>query len=194
MIKVRNITLRYGDKLVLDDFSMDISMEGITAFTGPSGGGKTSLLRILAGLTKPDSGTVEGISPAETAFLFQENRLLPWRTAAQHITDVLPRERRGEVEQWLAFAELEGEGQTFPAALSGGMARRLALARCGALGGKLLLLDEPFAGVDGERAARMVARLNALGTPVILVSHEPAILDACRRVYPFDGPPLKPLR
>lgn len=191
MIKLDNLTLRYGEKTILENFSLTLPTEGITAFTGPSGCGKTTLLRLLAGLVQPESGTVGGIDPGDTAFLFQENRLLPWRTAAQHITDVLPRERRGEADFWLTFAELEQEHHSLPASLSGGMARRLALARCGALGGKLLLLDEPFTGVDGERAQRILARLKSLGIPVILVSHEPEILAACDRTYTFDGTPLK---
>ena len=190
MIQVQELTLRYGDKLVLDHFSLTVPLSGITGFTGPSGCGKTALLRILAGLTAPDSGTVSGLPPAETAFLFQENRLLPWRTAAQHITDVLPRERRNEVDQWLHFSELDEEFHSFPSSLSGGMARRLALARCAALGGKVLLLDEPFTGVDGERAQRILARLKQMKIPVILVSHEPAVLDACDRIYSFTGIPL----
>lgn len=190
MIEINGLTLSYGDKLVLDHFSMTLPLSGITALAGPSGCGKTSLLRILAGLTKPDSGNVHGLSPAETAFLFQENRLLPWRTSEQHITDVLPRERRNEAAHWLHFAELDEEGHTFPSALSGGMARRLALARCAALGGKVLLLDEPFTGVDGERTQRILARLRQLSTPVILVSHEPNVLAACDRVYTFTGTPL----
>ena len=193
MIQIRDLTLRYGDKPVLDQFSLELSGSGLTALTGPSGCGKTTLLRVLAGLERPDAGTVEGIDPARTAVLFQEDRLLPWRTAEQQIADVLPRERRGEAADWLAFAELEGEGRTRPAALSGGMARRLALARCAALGGNLLLLDEPFTGVDLPRALRLLERLRGLHVPVLLVSHEAAVLDACDRVIALDGPPLRVL-
>lgn len=190
MIEARHLVLAYGDKSVLDDFSMDIPLEGLTALTGPSGCGKTTLLRVLAGLEKPQSGTVSGLDPARTAFLFQENRLLPWRTARQHITDVLPRERRGEADCWLAWAELEGEADTYPAALSGGMARRLALARCAALGGDCLLLDEPFTGVDRERRERLIARLRALDVPILLASHEADVLNACDRTYRLGGVPL----
>ena len=193
MIQIRDLTLRYGDKPVLDQFSLELSGSGLTALTGPSGCGKTTLLRVLAGLERPDAGTVEGIDPTRTAVLFQEDRLLPWRTAEQQIADVLPRERRGEAADWLAFAELEGEGRTRPAALSGGMARRLALARCAALGGSLLLLDEPFTGVDLPRALRLLERLRGLHVPVLLVSHEAAVLDACDRVIALDGPPLRVL-
>ncbi len=190
MIKLENITLRYGEKLVLDRFSLELPGRGFTALSGPSGCGKTTLLRVLAGLAAPECGTVSGIDPARTAFLFQEDRLLPWRTVRQHIADVLPRVRRGEVGKWLAFAEMEGEGDACPAGLSGGMARRLALARCAALGGELLLLDEPFAGVDPARTARMLERLRALDVPVVLASHQPQVLSACEWMIALDGPPL----
>ena len=190
MIKLENITLRYGEKLVLDRFSLELPGRGFTALSGPSGCGKTTLLRVLAGLAAPECGTVSGIDPARTAFLFQEDRLLPWRTVRQHIADVLPRARRGEAGKWLAFAEMEGEGDACPAGLSGGMARRLALARCAALGGELLLLDEPFAGVDPARTARMLERLRALDVPVVLASHQSQVLSACERMIALDGPPL----
>ncbi len=190
MIGLRDITVRYGDKLVLDRFSLDIPAQGLTALSGPSGCGKTTLLRVMAGLAAPGGGAVSGIDPGRTAFLFQEDRLLPWRTAAQHIADVLPRPRRGEAARWLAFAELEGEGGAYPAALSGGMARRLALARCAALGGELLLLDEPFAGVDSERTARILERLRGLGVPIVLATHQPQVLCACDRMIALEGPPL----
>lgn len=190
MIELKKLSLNYGDKQVLQEFSLTLPKEGVIGFTGPSGSGKTSLLRRLAGLVDSE-GTVSGLNGKNTAFLFQENRLLPWRTVEQHITDVLPRERRGEVEGWLALAELEGENKTLPAELSGGMARRLAVARCAALGGEMLLLDEPFTGVDSERAVRMLTALKNIGTPVILVSHEEPVLAVCDRVYTFEGPPLR---
>ncbi len=191
MIKLWNITVCYGEKLILDRFSLEIPRRGLTALSGPSGCGKTTLLRAAAGLAKPSEGSVSGVDPARTAFLFQEDRLLPWRTVYQHITDVLPRSRRGEAGRWLAFAELEGEGNAYPAALSGGMARRLALARCAALGGDLFLLDEPFAGVDQERTARILDRLRGLDVPVVLATHQPQVLAACDRIISLDGPPLR---
>ena len=190
MIGLRDITVRFGDKLVLDRFSLDIPAQGLTALSGPSGCGKTTLLRVMAGLTAPGGGAVSGIDPGRTAFLFQEDRLLPWRTASQHIADVLPRPRRGEAARWLAFAELEGEGGAYPAALSGGMARRLALARCAALGGGLLLLDEPFAGGDSERPARILERLRGVGVPIVLDTHQPQVLCACDQMIALEGLPL----
>ena len=191
MLELDRVTLSYGEKEVLRDFSLSLPLEGITALRGPSGCGKTTLLRCIAGLVRPQGGQITGVSPRETAFLFQENRLFPWRTVGQHIADVLPRERRGEAARWLALAELEGEEAAYPASLSGGMGRRLALARCLALGGELYLLDEPFSGVDPERAERIMGRIRALNTPVLLVSHEATVLALCDRIVELDGPPLR---
>ena len=185
MITLEHITVRFGEKTVLEQFSAVLPETGITALAGPSGCGKTTLLRVLAGLQPVDAGRVA--LPGRACLLFQEDRLLPWRTAGEHIADVLPRARRGEVPRWLALAELEGEAQRYPAELSGGMGRRLALARCLACGGEVLLLDEPFTGVDLPRAARIMA----LEVPVLLSSHQPEILAQCSQVLEVTGPPLQ---
>lgn len=185
-----DVCFSYGEKVILDHFSLSLPDAGITALAGPSGCGKTTLLRVLAGLEHPISGRITGLSLRSAALLFQEDRLFPWRTVEQHLTDVLPRPRWVEVPHWLRLAELEGEERTYPAHLSGGMGRRLALVRTLALGGSLYLLDEPFAGVDPQRADRILSALGELAAPVILVSHEPAVLDRADRVIRLDGPPL----
>lgn len=194
MIAAEQLTLSFEGRAVLNDFSLSLPSSGITALRGPSGCGKTTLLRVLAGLEVPQSGMVTGITPRQTAFLFQENRLLPWRTAMQHLTDVLPSGRHGEAPRWLELVELTGEEHVYPAALSGGMQRRLALARCLALGGALYLLDEPFAGVDADRASRIMARLKQQHLPILLVSHEADVLAQADRVIDLDGPPLSLVR
>lgn len=188
MIEGKDLTVRYGEKKVLDGFSFAWPEEGITALSGPSGCGKTTLLRLLAGLLRPERG--EAVLPGRATLLFQEDRLLPWRTAEQHIADVLPRERRGEAVDWLSLAELEAERDAYPAALSGGMRRRLALARALACGGALYLLDEPFTGVDAGRAERILGRVRKLGVPVILSSHESGVVALADRVIRMEGPPL----
>ena len=190
MMRCDSLTLFYGNKAVLNRFSLEIPERGVTALSGPSGCGKTTLLLVLAGLAQPQSGEITGVAPQETAFLFQEDRLFPWRTVEQHLTDVLPKGERDRVPALLALTELTGEETSRPAALSGGMGRRLALARCLALPARLYLLDEPFAGVDLPRALRILDRLKTLPAPVLLVSHEPAVLDGADRVLKLDGPPL----
>ena len=190
MLQCQNLTLSYADKAVLQDFSLSLPLTGVTALRGPSGCGKTTLLRVIAGLERPQSGKILGISPQETGFLFQENRLFPWRTVQQHLTDVMPRPDSVKARELLTLVELEGEEALYPAQLSGGMGRRLALARVLALESKLLLLDEPFAGVDPNRAARILARLKAFGVPVVLVSHEERVVAMADRVVKLDGIPL----
>ena len=174
MIQISNLTLAYGDKLVLDRFSLTLPDEGVTVLSGPSGCGKTTLMRCIAGLEQPQSGTISGIAPSETAFLFQEDRLFPWRTVEQHLTDVLPKSRRGEAGRWLALAGLDAEKTALPSALSGGMKRRLALVRALALGGKLYLLDEPFTGMDPETMKKAAALLKERRgeRAVLLATHD----------------------
>lgn len=190
MISLKNACFSYEKKDILTNFDLQLPKNGITAFCGPSGCGKTTLLRLLGGLEKPHRGTLTGIEPQHTAFLFQENRLLPWRSVRQHITDVQPRGNRFPAKYWLELVELDGEENTYPDALSGGMCRRLALARCLALEENILLLDEPFTGIDSERADRILHRIRENGPPVILVSHEPEILAQADRILRFTGIPL----
>ena len=147
LIACKELTVSFGDRAVLNRFSFQIPDRGVIALSGPSGCGKTTLLRVLAGLQPLQGGMVEGGTPQQTALLFQDDRLLPWRTVKQHLTDVLPKSRWQEVPGLLALVELEGEETSLPSALSGGMGRRLALARCLALDARLYLLDEPFPGL-----------------------------------------------
>lgn len=191
MILCEHLSLSFGEKTVLEDFSLQIPDRGIIALQGPSGCGKTTLLRILSGLERPQAGTLKDLSSQQTALLFQDDRLLPWRTARQQLTDVLPRSRWEEVPGLLELVELSGEEQTYPGQLSGGMGRRLALARCLALEAKLYLLDEPFAGVDLPRALRILERLRTWEAPILLVSHEPELLAKADAVLSLDGPPLQ---
>ena len=191
MIALKKVTLSFGDKRVLDQFSLTLPRSGVTVLSGPSGCGKTTLLRVLAGLEQPERGKVYGILPSDTAFLFQDDRLLPGRTVLQQLTDVMPKEQQSNAAKWLALAELTGEENTLPRELSGGMGRRLALVRALALGGELYLLDEPFTGIDLPRRRKLMAALKQLGKPVVLVSHEPEICELADHVISFDGPPLR---
>lgn len=190
MIKIENARFSYGNKVIFRDFSLELPKTGITALQGPSGCGKTTLLRLLTGLERLESGEITGISSRDAAFLFQENRLLSWRNVRQHITDVMPRTSSVPPEFYLELVELGEEGRSLPRELSGGMGRRLALARCLALERPVLLLDEPFAGVDPERAKRILSRIRNLGKTVILVSHQEAILAETDRIFSFSGPPI----
>ena len=180
VIRARDITVRYGEKLVLDHFNLSVPETGVTFLSGASGRGKTTLLRVLAGLSTPESGEVS--LPGRAVLLFQEDRLFPWRTVRQQIEDVLPKAEAGRAAEFLALTELTEAAELRPAQLSGGMARRLALARALALSGAVYLLDEPFAGVDLARAERILARMRSLSRPMLLTGHVPELARLCDRV------------
>jgi len=180
LIEIRDLTVTLGGKAILDGYSASIPQAGLTYLSGPSGAGKTTLLRVLAGLQPPSGGsvTLEG----RPVLLFQEDRLFPRQTALAQVEAVLPRERKGEALGYLELVELAEAAHKLPRELSGGMARRAALARCLAVEGDLYLLDEPFAGVDLARAERILARLRALGKPILLTGHTPELAGLCDNV------------
>lgn len=193
-MKISSVSKCYGGFAVLDDFTLELPKVGVTCLFGPSGCGKTTLLDIIAGLTPPDSGVLEDI-PTQISYVFQDDRLLPWATALDNIAFVLPKERRGEAGAFLLQAGLPAEAhEKVPAALSGGMRRRVAFARALARGGELLLLDEPLKGLDHDAKEELYPILRRLtaGYPAILVTHDAeeaaALADTIHRL---SGPPLK---
>lgn len=188
-MKLTDVTFAYGEKVILDRFSLTLPDSGVTALAGSSGCGKTTLLRLLAGLEVPKSGIID--APNETAMLFQENRLLPGLTAAQQVGIVLP---RGESPlPWLDAVGLADAASLQPEELSGGMQRRVALARCLAYGQRkqLLLLDEPFTGIDPERCRNIMAFIRTMNLPVLCSAHDAETLALADRVFRLDGPPLR---
>lgn len=171
MIKIENISKSFGGKQVLKNISAEIPESGIFAVSGVSGSGKTTLLRILAGLEKPDGGTVSGLDGKKISVMFQNDRLLPWLTALENIAVVCNRET---AEKWLEKVELLPAADKKPNELSGGMCRRVALARALAFDGDVLLLDEPFKGLDSALRGRMIKSVEefAQTRPVILITHD----------------------
>ncbi|MBQ1355579.1 MAG: ATP-binding cassette domain-containing protein, partial [Solobacterium sp.] len=143
---------------------------GITCIVGPSGFGKTTLLHTIAGLVHPDSGTIEG-GPEKVSLMFQDDRLFPWMNALQNIAVVCDDEEKAR--RYLQAVELEQEAAAMPSELSGGMRRRIAFARALAYDGDMLLLDEPFKGMDLPLVERLAPLLQNLDIPVILSTHSP---------------------
>lgn len=184
-VKAEHLTLRYQDQTVLSDLTMVLPDEGITLLAGPSGVGKTTLLRVFAGLLSPDEGTVS--VPGRPVMLFQEDRLFPRCTVRKQVEAVLPGERREEALRWLELVELSEAADKLPGELSGGMARRAALARALAVEGEVWLLDEPFAGVDPQRAERILKRLKELDRPILLTGHAPGLEMWCDRMVALPG-------
>jgi ABC-type nitrate/sulfonate/bicarbonate transport system ATPase subunit len=166
-----------GSELVaIRDFVLDVEPESMTVLMGPSGCGKTTLLRIVAGLDDRFTGDV-GIPPGtRIGLMFQEPRLLPWRTVRQNIELVAAPDFSEADLEWLAQAVgIADMLPRYPQELSLGLARRVALARSFATKPDLLLLDEPFVSLDERTADRLRKLLlevwQARPTTAILVTH-----------------------
>lgn len=193
MIILEHISKSYNEKVVLQDFSLTLPPTGTLCLMGPSGCGKTTLLRILLGLEHPDQGKLLGLRTGEASVLFQEDRLLPWLTIRQNLTQATNCSDERAM-QLLTSVELYSEADSFPEQLSGGMRRRAALARALAYPSKLLVFDEPFKGLDDALKQRLypLIRNAAQKTPLLFVTHDRDEAEALADLILIaDGPPLQ---
>lgn len=194
LVSFQKVSLRLGEKEVLRDFSLDLQSKGIYGVIGPSGCGKTTLLNLIQGFLQPDGGEIALFSDRISA-VFQENRLLPWYTVYQNIALAARRPvGREEVEALLRRLCMPGELNSLPGSLSGGMARRVALARALLSESDILLLDEPFKGVDMACKRQCEKTLQALsgGRLTLLVTHDPGEAAAlCDTAILVGGSPLR---
>ncbi|WP_172332375.1 ABC transporter ATP-binding protein [Mangrovicoccus sp. HB161399] len=160
MTEVEVISKRFGATEVLGQISFRIAPGETLAILGPSGIGKSTLLKIVAGLDRRFEGRVA--RPERLAMVFQEPTLLPWRSTLQNLTLVHADLSRGAAEDMLAQVGLAGKGGFYPGQLSLGQQRRLALARAFAGRPQLLVLDEPFVSLDAELAETMLSLTESL--------------------------------
>lgn len=188
-MELSHITVRFGDKTVLEDFSLTLPEKGVLCLSGPSGCGKTTLLRVLCGLETPRAGQV--LNVPKTAVVFQEDRLLPWLTVEKNLTAVgIPQD---QAVLWLRRMGLEPERRSLPRSLSGGMRRRVAMARALGVESGLMLLDEPFTGLDEATKELIYPHLRAAAEkkPLVLVTHHREEAEALgAEILELTGPPL----
>ena len=194
-VELRNVTKAFGTNRVLDDVSFEAEFDHVLALIGPSGGGKSTLLRLLAGLDRPDSGEilVDGVvlERSEEALrsyrrtigtVFQAYNLFPHLSARGNV--VLPlvevhglskAEAGSRADEVLRRFQLADHADKQPGLLSGGQRQRVAIARALAIEPGFLLLDEPTSALDPEMTAEVldvIAELRGSGKPIILVTHE----------------------
>ncbi|MDR1545289.1 MAG: ABC transporter ATP-binding protein [Deltaproteobacteria bacterium] len=174
-VRAVNLSRAYGAQTVLKNLTLSIAEGEFVALLGESGCGKTTLLRLLAGLDPVQSGQMTVAAPS--AVVFQEHRLLPWKRLWENVALGLRDDRpRARAAQALAEVGLADRLDDWPKNLSGGQAQRVAIARAFVQSPKLLLLDEPFASLDALTRAKMHGLLKALvgkfRPGVLLVTHD----------------------
>ncbi|MCS2172404.1 aliphatic sulfonates ABC transporter ATP-binding protein [Scandinavium sp. TWS1a] len=196
---LNNIGKRYGNNTVLNELNLHIPAGQFVAVVGRSGGGKSTLLRLLAGLEKPNAGELLAgngplaASQQETRMMFQDARLLPWKTVIDNVGLGLKGKWRDAALDALAAVGLENRASEWPAALSGGQKQRVALARALIHRPGLLLLDEPLGALDALTRLEMQDLIASLwlsqGFTVLLVTHDvsEAVAMADRVLLIEDG-------
>ena len=183
-IVLSNICKSFGKNRVLDRLNWRFPGGQISCVQGPSGCGKTTLLRLIAGLEAPDSGEIRGADGKKISAVFQENRLLENLTAEKNILlTARPGFTRTDARNLLDELGLSDTAQRRTCELSGGMQRRVAVARALAADYDLLLLDEPLTGLDDGARLRVLRRIQAdlNGRTAIWITHDPdaaALLNA----------------
>ncbi len=190
MIRLAEVTKRFGTVTAVDQASLCVARGEVVALLGPSGCGKTTLLRLIAGFEQPDAGTVTiggrdvagsdaWVAPEarRVGMVFQDYALFPHLTVEGNVGFGLARRERGSrVPELLAIVGLDGLGRRYPHELSGGQQQRVALARALAPAPELVLLDEPWSNVDPflreTLRAEVAEIIRPLGVTVLLVTHD----------------------
>ncbi|MGO3326911.1 ABC transporter ATP-binding protein [Gordonia sp. (in: high G+C Gram-positive bacteria)] len=187
-IDLVDLTLRHGDRTIIDRLTLPVTAGEVVVVTGPSGCGKSTLLRAVAGLRPIDSGTVLSQGEPVTgtsgnrAMVFQDDALHPWRTVRKNILLALtlrgvPRsQRKPQARRWISEIGLDGFADHLPKELSGGMRQRVQLARGLAGAPRTLLMDEPFGALDAQTRSSMqqllIRTLHAHPATVLFVTHD----------------------
>lgn len=181
-IEVKNLSFSYGEQTVLRAVNLEFDSRQPVVLLGGSGQGKTTLLRLLAGLLKPQSGQIDGIDAStRIAVMFQEDRLFPqlsvWKNLKLIRPDLTEEQAAGILKELDLAADVL---QQLPKELSGGMRRRAALARALLFEADMVLMDEPFQGLDvhTRQYALQAVRKWTKGRPLLLISHEPSDAQA----------------
>lgn len=189
MLKAENISFAYGDAPVLKNFSEDFLRGNIYAITGASGIGKTTLLNLLAGLIKPQQGNID-TTDEKISYIFQDPRLFPWLNSLENVSAVCNDKELAAKMLSLFFDDSDVQ-KKYPSELSGGMKQRVSIARAMAYSPTVILMDEPFRGLDEGTKEKVRAILfdyikekDRIG---IIVTHDKEDLDFCDKVITLSN-------
>ena len=198
MITLRGVTKRFGTQVVLDGLDLDLDDGVVTAVMGPNGSGKTTLARLLLGLSTPDDGTITGVDGRRGAMTFQEDRLCEQLTAVGNVRLVLDHSAHSvaAVADELRRVGLDSDALAKPVRdLSGGQRRRVAIVRAVMPAADLVVLDEPFKGLDTDAKGQLMdyVRERCAGRTVLLITHDRAEAERFdARVVNLPGTPSAP--
>ena len=179
-VNIENLCMKYfvenKEVVVFNDFNLNIDITKINLLVGKSGSGKTTLLRLISGLEKPTSGTINIPSWIKVGIMFQEPRLMPWLNCEKNITLGLKNSDKTKVEEILNLVGLKDFKKAYPSQLSTGMKQRVSLARTLIRDTNLILMDEPFSSLDSNTKSEMMKLLirvkNEKNAGVIFVTHD----------------------
>jgi NitT/TauT family transport system ATP-binding protein len=183
MLSIDGLALGFGGPPILEDVALRVAPGQIVSLVGPSGSGQSTILRAVMGLHNVTSGSITLAVPQDqVGMLFQDDALLPWRSAQDNVAlglrarGVPKTDRINQANEWLRRMSLAGLESRYPARLSGGQRKRVALAQVMVLGPKLILMDEPFGALDAIVRHRITQDLLTLvenqGITVLLVTHD----------------------
>lgn len=207
-LEIKNLYKQFDEISLFRDFSLGFPEGTITCILGPSGCGKTTLLNVIGNILKPDSGVLTGFDRKIISYIFQDPRLLPWKTVEENIGFVLSRdlpdeERQKKVKQFIRLVELENFESYYPSKLSGGMRQRVSIARAFAYQSDIILMDEPLKGLDIKLKVNLIRTFSKiwqvdkrtvifvthdvdeallLGNNIIVLSQPPARISASHKV------------
>ena len=197
---INKLSKSFGNLHVIDNFDLEIEENKITCILGPSGCGKSTLLNIIGNLLAPDSGSIDDFTNKEFSYIFQEPRLLEWKTVYQNIAFAIKNKypsasHKTIIDKYLKIVELDEFQDYYPCKLSGGMKQRTSIARAFSYPSDILLMDEPFVAIDAKLKQSLLSSFIKLWTQdkrtVIFVTHDinEAVLLS-DNIYLLDGPPL----
>lgn len=197
-LNIKNLSKSFQNINLFQDFNMEIQEHTISCILGPSGCGKTTLLNMISNTTKKDEGSFLGFDDKIISYIFQEPRLLPWKTVKENIAFVIHdnEERNKIIDKYIRLVELENFANYYPSKLSGGMKQRVAIARAFAYPSDLILMDEPLKALDLKLKLNLIKSFRRIWQfdkrTVIFVTHDiDEALLLGNDIYLFSKAPVK---